>query len=178
MKGVVFTEFIEMVEDRFGFELADRIIETSELASGGAYTSVGTYDHHELIALLTKLSEETKTPAPDLLKAFGHYLFGRFVQGYPQVFEGLDDAIQVLSQLDEIIHPEVRKLYPDAELPTFENHLLEPRGLEMVYRSPRPFGDLAEGLVHGCIEHFGNSLHVTREDSSTEDESVIRFLVE
>ena len=177
MKGVVFTEFIEMVEDRFGLELADRIIEMSELASGGAYTSVGTYDHGEIIALLTRLSEETKLPAQDLLKAFGHYLFGRFVHGYPQLFESMDDAIHFLSQLEGIVHVEVRKLYPDAELPRFEHRLLEPRGLEILYSSPRPFGDLAEGLIRGCIEHFGNSLQVTREEVPSANETKIRFTV-
>ena len=36
MKGVVFTEFLEMVEDRFSPEMADRIIEatTPEVLSG------------------------------------------------------------------------------------------------------------------------------------------------
>ena len=35
MKGIVFTEFLEMVEDKFSPELADRIIEGAELPSGG-----------------------------------------------------------------------------------------------------------------------------------------------
>jgi Haem-NO-binding len=52
MKGVVFTEFIEMVEDRFSPEMADRIIERAKLPSGGAYTTVGTYDHGEMIQLV------------------------------------------------------------------------------------------------------------------------------
>ena len=41
MKGIIFTEFIEMVEDKFGFEVADNIITNSNLPSGGAYTAVG-----------------------------------------------------------------------------------------------------------------------------------------
>ena len=47
MKGVVFTEFIEMVEDKFSADIADQIIEEADLPSGGVYTSVGTYDHAE-----------------------------------------------------------------------------------------------------------------------------------
>lgn len=45
MKGIIFTEFLEMVEDRFSPEIADRIIEASDLPSRGVYTAVGTYDH-------------------------------------------------------------------------------------------------------------------------------------
>ena len=35
MKGIVFTEFLEMVEEKFGLEVVDYIIESSELASEG-----------------------------------------------------------------------------------------------------------------------------------------------
>ena len=45
MKGVIFTEFLEMVESHFSPEMADRIITAARLPSGGAYTAVGTYDH-------------------------------------------------------------------------------------------------------------------------------------
>jgi hypothetical protein len=35
MKGVVFTEFIEMVESDFGFETVDRIIEAADTSTQG-----------------------------------------------------------------------------------------------------------------------------------------------
>ncbi len=31
MKGVIFTEFLSLVEEKFGLELSDQIIESSEL---------------------------------------------------------------------------------------------------------------------------------------------------
>lgn len=42
MKGIVFREFITMVETQFSLETADAIIADSTLATGGAYTTVGT----------------------------------------------------------------------------------------------------------------------------------------
>jgi len=57
MKGIVFNEFIEMVEDKFGEDMVDDIIDESDLPSGGAYTTVGTYDHGELVTMVVKLSE-------------------------------------------------------------------------------------------------------------------------
>jgi hypothetical protein len=74
MKGIVFTEFLEMVEDTFGLETTDTIIENSKLPSEGIYTSVGTYDFNEMVSLLTSLSEEVNIPANDLLYTFGLYL--------------------------------------------------------------------------------------------------------
>jgi len=166
MKGIVFTEFLEMVEDRFSPSIADRIIQLSDLRSGGAYTAVGTYDHHELLRLVTNLSRETGTPVPDLVRAFGQYLFGRFFVTYPQFFEGIEHAFDFLKNIERYVHVEVRKLYPDAELPRFECSSPAPGTLTMTYRSTRPFADFAEGLIGGCIEHFREPIDVRREDLS------------
>jgi len=56
MKGIVFTEFLEMVEETFGLETVDYIIYKSELKSEGIYTSVGTYDFFEMLILISNLS--------------------------------------------------------------------------------------------------------------------------
>lgn len=59
MKGIVFTEFIEMVENRFSADMMDDILDAANTASGGAYTAVGTYDHGEMVALVSALSAHT-----------------------------------------------------------------------------------------------------------------------
>ena len=59
MKGVVFTELLEMVEARFSLGVVDTIITRSAPASGAHYTSVGTYPSEELVALVRELSAVT-----------------------------------------------------------------------------------------------------------------------
>jgi hypothetical protein len=166
MKGVVFTEFLEMVENKFSPEVADRIIESSNLPSGGAYTSVGTYDHAELVQLVAKLSEETKQPVPVLIREFGKHLFTIFHLKYSNFFKGIPNTFQFLKNIENYIHVEVKKLYSDAELPRFEFKQLDAKRLELTYRSNRPFADLAEGLMLGCIAHFKEKIDVQREDLS------------
>ena len=175
MKGMVFNEFLEMVEAKFGYEMVDRLIESSDLPSGAAYTSVGTYDYGEMMTLVGKLAEATDTPVPDLVKVFGQHLFGRFAQGHPHFFEGIESAYDFLKRVDSYVHVEVRKLHPDAELPTFDCHDIDNDGLEMVYQSSRPFGDLAEGLIRGCIEHYGEPITLQRDDLGSDGGSHIRF---
>jgi hypothetical protein len=175
MKGVVFTEFLEMVEERFSEELADRIVEACDLPSGGAYTTVGTYDHAELVRLVVALGTATGTPVPDLVRAFGRHLFHRFVGMYPQLFVGVRSAFDFLRNIETHIHAEVRKLYPDAELPRLECNEPAPDRMEMIYRSSRPFADLAEGLILGCAEHFGEDLRVTREALAATQGYAVRF---
>ena len=175
MKGIVFTEFIELVESRFSLEIADRIIEAANLPSGGAYTSIGTYDHTEMIRLVQQLSAATGISAPILVKTFGHHLFGRFAVLYPVFFEKIDLTFDFLQKLENTVHAEVLKLYPDAELPRFECDTPAPERLIMIYRSPRHLADLAAGLIEGCIEHFGESIDVAREDLSDGQGAGVRF---
>ncbi len=177
MKGIVFTEFLEMVETGFGPETVDQIIDGSSLSTGGAYTSVGTYDHHEMLRLVGALSGATATPPAALVKAFGKHLFTRFVAGFPAFFEGVDSAFAFLSSIDGHIHVEVRKLYPDAELPRFECRTLGPTQMEMIYISSRPFADLAEGLIEGCAAHFRQPMIIERQTLREGDVNSVRFLL-
>jgi hypothetical protein len=169
MKGIVFTEFVEMVENQFTWQVAESIIEECNLESGGAYTSVGTYDHDEIIRLVGALSRRTQIGQTELVKAFGKYLFGRFSTLYAPLFAGVNSAFDFISSVDKVIHVEVRKLYPDAELPTLEARTNAEGALEVRYRSSRPFADLAEGLIIGCAEYFEEDLMIKRrplEDGS------------
>lgn len=175
MKGIIFREFIDFVEERFSFDTADKIISSAKLATGGAYTSVGTYDHQEIVALVGHLSEATNTSVPDLLRTFGKHLFQRFSVLYPSHFAGRDSAFAFLRILDNKIHVEVKKLYPDAELPVFEHESPDPDRLVFVYSSRRPFADLAEGLIRGCIDHFGERITLMREDLPCKEGAHVRF---
>lgn len=155
MKGIVFTKFIEMMETTWSPDFAEEIIEESNLPSGGVYTAVGTYDHTEIVAMVLKLSERTGMPVPDLLHAFGKFLFTQFTKLYPSFLEGQSSAIDFVASIESVIHVEVRKLYPDAELPRFEVIEHRPDYLEIVYRSDRHLGDLALGLIESCVSYFG-----------------------
>ncbi len=168
MKGVVFTEFLEMVEDNFSPNIADQIVEASDLPSGGIYTAVGTYDHQEIVTLVQNLSAETNIGIDQLLHAFGKHLFGRFVEGYPAFFDGQQNAFQFLQSVEEYIHVEVKKLYPDAELPSIIASLEAPNHLKIVYRSDRNMGDLAHGLIEGCIKHFDEAIDIRRSYATVE----------
>jgi hypothetical protein len=81
---------------------------------------------------------------------------------YPALFEGISNSFDFLSGVESKIHVEVRKLYPDAELPKLDVRMSRDGALEMTYRSSRPFADLAEGLIRGCAEHYGEELTIVR----------------
>jgi hypothetical protein len=177
MKGIIFTEFVQMVEKQFGAAVADQMIVDSQVPSGGAYTSVGTYDHHELVAMVGQLSKITGIAAPDLVRGFGQSLFQRFAALYPAFFAGVGSSLDFLALVEMYIHPQVRKLYPDAELPTFEITRPSGNSIEMIYRSSRQLGDIAEGLIAGCAVYFGEQIRVQRDDGRDQTGPTTRFVV-
>ena len=175
MKGIIFTEFVGMVEAVFSADTMDRVFDRVTLPSGGAYTAVGTYDHTEIVQLALALSEETGMPVTDLVKAYGEHLFARFTVLYPDYFDAQTDTFQFLHHVENYIHTEVKKLYPDAELPHFEFHTSNDREMVFDYLSGRHLGDVAEGLLRGCIAHFGEHIEMHSEDLSTPEMACIRF---
>ncbi|MCA3178144.1 MAG: heme NO-binding domain-containing protein [Burkholderiaceae bacterium] len=173
MKGMVFTEFLEMVEARWSPDLVDDLVDSTPLASGGRYTAVGTYGHEEMVALVDGLSERTGIAVPDLIRAFGHHLFGRFAVSHPTFFGGISNAFDFLERIEDVIHAEVLKLYPDALLPRFDV-TRQGDAMTLVYRSSRHFEDLAHGLIEGCLEHFGERARLVRA-SRPDADGGIRF---
>ncbi len=176
MKGMVFTEFMEMVEVTWSLDMADALIARSQVESGGAYTAVGTYPHAELFALVSALSMETGVAVSELVRTFGKHLFGRFALAYPRFFLGMNSSFQFLGGIDCVIHAEVRKLYPDAELPTFVVEAGDNR-LSLTYYSEHPLADLALGLIEGCVAHFGDAVTVRREAFNNMPGAQARFVL-
>jgi hypothetical protein len=166
MKGIVFTEFNEMVENKFSPELLDEIIVECDLASGGAYTTVGTYDHNELIQMVTKLADKTNTPADDLVYEFGGHLAVRFATLFPSFFNESKSMFEFMKSLDNHIHIEVQKLYPDAELPKFSFDDTNPFCLIMEYQSPRGLSTLAHGLMQGVLKYYDETITIKPEHIS------------
>ena len=176
MKGLVFTEFIEMMEKDFGFEVADRVIENSDTTSKGVFTGVGTYPSRDMVSLLTQLSMEINQPAPDLLVHFGKHLFNSFSRIYAHLITDVRDTFSLLQQIEDFIHVEVKKLYPDAQLPSIDTRMVGADTMELIYRSRRKFAHLANGLIMGCAACFGETLEIQMKNL-VEDASEVRFII-
>lgn len=165
MLGMVFTELMEMVEQRFSPELADRVLVRADLPHGGAYTAVGYYPHEEMVRLVGLLSEETQLPTDVLIKTFGEHLLGRFELAYPEMFAGKRTLYDFLASIEPHIHVEVHKLYPEARLPRFEVVERGPRHLHLAYRSPRRMNALAEGLILGAAERYKEPQRLSQREA-------------
>lgn len=177
MKGVVFTEFIEFVEDKFGFKMSNEIITESNLPSGGVYTAVGTYDFHEMISLLTSLNKKTNIAIPDLLEVYGNHLFHRFVDLYPDLVSKKIGLFNFIEKIDGYIHVEVKKLYPDAELPQILVKSRTKHAMVFLYKSERKLGNFAMGLLKAATDYFEEPMKISMYNL-VDDGAEVEFILE
>jgi len=177
MKGIIFTEFLEMVDAKFDPETTERIIDMVDVPSGCAYTAIGTYDHTELIQLVVALSKETKSEVTDLVRAYGFYLFERFVRTYPRFFSGIKDAFTFMEGVESIVHTEVRKLDEAANPPRILCTRESGERMEVIYESERCLADAAHGLILGCIDYYGEDVELERSNLDDESGKRVRFLL-
>ena len=176
MKGIVFTEFLELVEDKFGLEMVDKIITSSTLESEGIYTAVGTYSFSEMLQLLTHLSENTGISIDNLLLVYAEHFFSVIEKSYPGLLATYKDPIEMISSIENHIHVEVRKIYPDAELPTFEVVEKTEKSLVMIYTSSRAMHHFGLGLMNKTFEHFNSTATIDLQKIK-EDGTEVRFVI-
>lgn len=176
MKGIIFTEFLELVEQEYGYEAVDAILLNADLPSGGIYTSIGTYGHSEMRVLMEQLSIYAKKSIGELQKNFGKHLFKGMIGKYKRYIKYTDNAFALLASIDNHIHVEVLKWYPDAEVPHFDIEQQSPTCLRMVYSSERKMADFAHGLIEGCLEFFNEKAEIVRRDIS-DDGTKTEFII-
>lgn len=160
MKGIIFIKFLEMVEDKWDLTMLDELITKAKDPIDGAYNAVDTYDHKQLVNLVVELHNKTKIPIADLLEVYGKHLFGELASGYPELITDIHSTFHMMTNIETVIHTEVRKLYPDANPPRFESEMLSENEMKITYHSHRSMADVAIGLMKGCAAHFNENIEV------------------
>jgi len=176
MKGIIFTEFLDLVEDKFGIEMVDTIIAQSKLESEGIYTAIGTYNFSEMLQLLKNFSKNTNISIDELLLVYAEHFFSVIEVSYPGLLATYKDPIEMLSSIENHIHVEVRKIYPEAELPTFIVESKTENSLVMIYKSSRAMHHFGLGLMNKTFEHFNSTANIALEKIK-EDGTEVKFII-
>ena len=162
MKGMVFKVFESHVARDLGEDMLDELLDQPGLSTGGSYTSVGNYPYTDLTSMVGALSERTGIAPGELVRTFGFELFAILAEGHGAIMAKFSGCLDMLAGIEGVIHRDVRKLYSDAELPRFDVEAHEgERYLRLVYKSSKPFADLAEGLILGALTHYGVNENAT-----------------
>ncbi|MFK7865530.1 MAG: heme NO-binding domain-containing protein [Pseudohongiellaceae bacterium] len=162
MKGIVFTTFNDMVEQKIGIDMWESLLESVKPDSGGIYTSIEDFPDQELLDMVTELSKKTNTPAEVLVNAFGQYLFHALAFKHSVFTDEKPDLMEFLKSIESVIHKEVRKLYQNPNLPSIEWEQPTENHLTLYYHSPRKLCHLAEGLIKGAAEHYETKVDIAQ----------------
>lgn len=154
MKGFIFTNFIEFVETTHGLEMVDEMITNCNLPSQGIYSSFSSYQFDELVSLLTFVSQKTNVNPEILLEKFGVFVFPYLIGKHSYIIEHFDNALDLIAGIENHIHIEVRKLYNDADLPTFRVVEKTTKKLSVIYNSSKGLTYFAIGLIKETLNHF------------------------
>lgn len=155
VKGIVFNLLEELVSREYGEEAWDVLLESAEV--DGSYTSLGSYPDEDLMKLVSSASSQLDMSPDEVVRWFGANALPLLAGSYPQFFEPHTSARSFLLTLNDIIHPEVRKLYPGADVPVFDFDTSSDDVLVMGYESPRRMCAFAEGLIEGAAAHYGEA---------------------
>ena len=177
MKGFIFTNFIEFVETNHGLEMVDEMITNCNLPSEGIYSSFSNYDFDELVSLLTYVSKKTDVHPEILLEKFGVFVFPYLIGKHSYIIENFDNPIDLIGGIENHIHIEVKKLYNDADLPTFRVVEKTTKKLTIIYNSSKGLTFFAIGLMKETLNHFNVNGSITI-DKSFDATMGVKFIIE
>ncbi len=172
MKGFIFTNFLDFVEKSNGLEMVDQMLGECDLASEGVYSAFNSYEFDELVSLLTFVSKKTGIEPQVLLEAFGRFVFPYLIGKHSYIVEKYSNALDLIAGIESHIHIEVKKLYEDAELPTFSVVEKTQNSLTLIYTSSRGLTYFAIGLMRETLDFFKVKGKVSMVENYNNDGSV------
>lgn len=186
MKGIIFTEFLDLVEERFGLEMVDKIICQSKLDSQGIYTSIGTYSFYEFLQLLHNLSKNKSISLVNLLRVFAAQIFSAMDSIYPDMLTSYNDSIEMIAAMNQHIEKifttvnaspeELLKAKSFSPLPQFTVKEKAKNSLIIHYKSERGMQHFWLGLMHEMFQHFNETATIVLEKVK-KDGSEVKFTI-
>lgn len=160
MIGYIFNTLESVVKDELGEQVWDELLE--QAGSKGVYHSLGNYDDEEVIKLVVAAAEKLGKSPAEILRWFGEHAVDRFYEKWPEMFTRFEHMFEFVLSLNDIIHPQVKQLYPGAHVPYFKTISQTDNELTVEYTSSRKMCHLAEGLILGSAKQFKCAVEVTQ----------------
>ncbi|MEO0032610.1 MAG: hypothetical protein RIS94_2368 [Pseudomonadota bacterium] len=176
MKGVIFNVLEEAVTHEHGVDTWHDLLDNTGLH--GIWSSLGSYPDAEILTLVDTAAQMLGIAPTDVLRWFGRAAIPLLAERYETFFSPHRSARPFIMGINDVIHPEVRKLYAGAACPHFHFHQLDDGRLGMAYRSPRRLCHLAHGFIEGAAAHYGETIEVEHLSCMLDDHPVCRIALE
>lgn len=164
MKGTVFIALNDMIESQYGMQVWEELLEEVKPICGGVYVATEEYPDEEVVRFVLSISKKLSLESSVVTRVFGHYLFGELNRKYTGFTNKPQTLYDFLDSIENVIHVEVRKLFPNACLPTIDCNIINTNEMIMTYHSERKLCFLAEGLIIGASEHYNEPMKIKHTD--------------
>ncbi|SPJ33734.1 heme NO-binding domain-containing protein [Kushneria phyllosphaerae] len=158
MKGIIFNMFNDIIVTRFDEQTWEEMLENARVS--GAWSSLGNYDDHDMLALVNAASHQLAITPQACLQWLGREMLPRLGGIYPGLLERFSTTFSMLKALNNVIHPEVVRFHPGASVPVFHYHEVSSHSMVMEYCSARGICSLAHGLMQGCSDYFNETVDI------------------
>jgi hypothetical protein len=128
-----------------------------------SYSPARSYPDELAVGLVGAASTLLAVPVPQLLQKFGAYLGPSLIKLYGGVIDPSWQTLDLLEHTERLIHSAVRTGNPGARPPQLECTRTTADEAIIVYASERKLCYLAEGIVLGIAEYFGELVEVTHD---------------
>lgn len=176
MKGIIFNLAQDAIVRHHGEDAWDDLVDAAEVE--GAYTALGNYPDEDLTKLVGAGAAALETSPQDLTRGLGRDALLGLAERYPHFFTPHQDVRSFLLTLNDVIHVEVRKLHPGANPPEFWFGDPEAESLRIHYRSGRQLCALAEGMLAGAGEYYGQQVSVGHDGCMLDGRDHCTFVVD
>lgn len=165
MKGEIFSIFEKFIAKNFGQATYEEALDltASRLSTTKPFVGPEVYPDKDFMLLLESALSIIQLPLQKAVYLFGRFAFEPLAMTVPHLMKRYTCSVDLLRELDGLIHVEVKKVCSGTKPPRFELLELTDGRLELIYSSERRLYDLAEGLLAGMAEHFGEKMDVERE---------------
>ncbi|MDQ3611323.1 MAG: heme NO-binding domain-containing protein [Actinomycetota bacterium] len=160
MKGIIFNLAEEVVRREHGEDTWDAILLRAGL--DGSWTSLGSYPDEHLERVVTGAAALLGTDERTVLCTVAEGAIPLLAVRYPHFFTPHTDTRAFVLTLNDMIHPEVRKVYPGATPPVFGFESAPEGEMLLSYTSARRLCALAEGFVYGAAKHYGQPVVISQ----------------
>lgn len=158
MKGVIFNLLEGAVTAEHGEDAWVSLLDLANCDS--TFSSLGSYPDAELMGLVDAAAGMLSLPRSEVLRWFGNAAIPMLAELYSGFFTPHRTARGFITSVNDIIHPEVRKLYSGASCPHFHFHDLPDGRLGIAYNSARQLCHLAHGFIEGTSTYYAQAVEV------------------
>ena len=140
MKGLLLTELLEMVEEEYGYTVANTLALNADLHSRGVYSHTRAYHWHELNNMMGHLHRQTRVPFDLLAQNFGRHLCKRILIAYPQQKKYINRLFAMITK--------------KSEAPVFRYVRSDDKSLTLLYNPEVSTYCFSNSVIKGYLDHL------------------------